>query len=140
MAAYGLITATGGQHAYVAILNDSTIGQYLWMIDCSISGTNNTDCIFELLDSNPGGTLVAFQPTPIVSNASRGPGQLQTFYSVACIGNHLFAAGDVTQTTYQWPHEHPFAIVAPGQAMGFQTSIVSAGLSVGVSWWVGPQP
>jgi hypothetical protein len=140
MAGYAIVNATGGQHAYVAIFNDNTQGQYLWVIDCSITGSNNTDCIFEILDSNPGGTPVAFPPVPIVGNVGATSGQLQTFYSVACIGNHLGAATNVTQTPYSWPHAWPIAIIPPGKAMGFQTSIVAASLNVGCYWWVGPQP
>lgn len=140
MGGYDEISAASGNTGYVVLFNNSTQGQYLWVLHASIGTTNSQDALFEIIQGNPGGTAAPLAPTPIVSNGPILPGVMAHFLSNVCVGTHIGAVSGLNLGGYNWPHDWPICVVAPGQAFGVQTVGTFSGLSVGLAWMVGPQP
>jgi hypothetical protein len=140
MGGYADIAATGGSMSNIALYNNTATGNYLWVIGASITGSNNTNVLFEIIQSNPGGQTSGILQFPIQSNASQLDGQMQIFYTSACMGYTIGGATDVTTQPYNWAREWPLAIVAPGQALNFETLGTSTAMAAALWWWVGPQP
>jgi hypothetical protein len=140
MGGYAPIAATGGATTYCAVYNNDTAGNYLWILGLQCAWSAGQDIIFEIIQGNPGGTPVTPAAYPIVSNGPIYAGQLQTFYSSVCIGNHIGGAGGPAPGQFTWPHEWPVCVVAPGQAFAVQTGAESSALSINAVWYYGPQP
>ena len=141
MGGFGLSAGVSGN--YVAVYNNDKTGNYLWIIAATVGGTNNTDVVFENIPFNPNGTTVSsgnIGSFPVVTDAPLLSGQMQIFESPVCLGSHVGYASNVTAVPYQWPHDWPMAIVAPGSAFGFQCLAPFSAITVGLWWWVGPTP
>lgn len=124
-----------GQQGIVLLYNNATDGSVLhvWGVHCWVS--TSTDWAWARVGTGTAGTL---QPNAIAHLSPLAPQLAGQIYSGAVAGppGTVFYAMGGGGVPFDWPGQHPFAILSPGQCLNLATVNFNEHIAGSFTWAV----